>query len=174
MRLAPLSSIFNAFLAVIYLYARRYDQAIEQCQKALELDPNSASAWGFLGWAQSCKLRHEDAIASLKKACHFWPGASPIAWLGAAYAAAGYRDEAQKVLQRLDELSKQGYVSPYGRARIYAALGATDETFKWLETAYQQRANWMVLLKVDPRFDNLRSDPRFQDLMRRMNFPEQP
>jgi tetratricopeptide (TPR) repeat protein len=101
-----------------------------------------------------------------------WPGASPIAWLGEAYAAAGYRDEAQKVLQQLEELSKQRYVTPYGRARIYAALGETDETFKWLESAYQQRANWMVLLKVDPCFDDFRSDPRFQDLMRRMNFPE--
>jgi TolB-like protein/Tfp pilus assembly protein PilF len=171
-RLDPLSSTFNAFLAVIYLYARRYDQAIEQCQKALELDPNSASAWGFLGWAQSCKLRHEDAIASLRKCCQIWPGASPIAWLGEAYAAAGYRDEAHKVLRQLEELSKQRYVTSYGRARIYAALGGTDETFKWLETAYQQRDNWMVLLKIDPCFDNFRSDPRFQDLMRRMNFPE--
>jgi tetratricopeptide (TPR) repeat protein len=172
LRLEPLSSTFNAFLAVIYLYARRYDQAIEQCQKALELDPNSASAWGFLGWAQSCKLRHEDAIASLRKTCQIWPGASPIAWLGEAYAAAGYRDEASKVLRQLEELSKQRYVTPYGRARIYAALGETDETFKWLETAHQQRANWMVLLKVDPCFDDFRSDPRFQDLMRRMNFHE--
>lgn len=171
-RLDPLSSTFNAFLAVIYLYARRYDQAIEQCQKALELDPNSASAWGFLGWAQSCKSRHEDAIASLRQACHIWPGASPIAWLGEAYAAAGYRDEASKVLRQLEELSKQRYVTPYGRARIYAALGDSDETFKWLETAYQQRANWMVLLKVDPRFDDFRSDPRFQGLIRRMNFLE--
>jgi TolB-like protein/Flp pilus assembly protein TadD len=172
LRLDPLSSIFNAFLGVIYLYARRYDQAIEQCQKTLELDPNSASAWGFLGWAQSCKLRHEDAIASLRKCCHIWPGASPIAWLGEAYAAAGYRDEARKVLRQLEDLSKQRYVTPYGRARIYAALGETDETFKWLEAAYRQRANWMVLLKVDPCFDDSRSDPRFQQLMRRMNFPE--
>ena len=171
LRLEPLSSIFNAFLGVIYLYVRRFDQAIEQCQKALELDPNSATAWGFLEWAQSCKLLHEDAIASLRKTCHIWPGASPIAWLGEAYAAAGYRDEAHKVLRQLEELSTQQYVTPYGRARVYAALSETDETFKWLETAYQQRANWMVLLKVDPCFDNLRSDPRFQDLMRRMNFP---
>jgi len=152
----------------------RSDQAVEQSQKTLELDPNSGSAWGFLGCAQSFKLRHEDAIASLRKACDLWPGSSPIAWLGLAYAAAGYRDEAHKVLRQLEELSKQRYVTPYGRARIYASLGETDETFKWLETAYQQRANWMVLLKVDPCFDNFRSDPRFQDLMRRMNFPEQP
>ena len=172
LRLDPLSSIFNAFLAAIYLYARRYDQAIEQCQKTLELDPNSGSAWGFLGWAQSCKLQHEDGIASLRKCCHIWPGAGPIAWLGEAYAAAGYRDEAHKILRQLEELSKQRYVTPYGRARIYAALDETDETFKWLESAHRQRADFMVLLKVDPCFDDFRSDRRFQDLMRRMNFPE--
>jgi hypothetical protein len=71
----------------------------------------------------------------------------------------------------LQERSKQQYVTPYGIGRIYAALGQKEEAFGWLETGYQQRANWMVLLKVDPLFDDLRSDPRFQDLMRRMNFP---
>src|ERR1700751_5164867 len=85
-----------------------------------------------------------------------WPGSSPIAWLGEAYAAAGYREEAHKVLRQLEELSKQRYVTPYGRARIYAALGETGETFKWLETAYQQRPNWMVLLIRGPCCDDVR------------------
>jgi len=71
----------------------------------------------------------------------------------------------------LQELSKQQYVTPYGIGRIYTALGQKDEAFHWLETAYAQRENWMVLLKVDPCLDGLRPDPRFQDLMRRMNFP---
>jgi hypothetical protein len=70
----------------------------------------------------------------------------------------------------LQELSKQQYVTPYGVGRIYAALGQKEEAFCWLETAYDQRANWMVLLNVDPLFDDLRSDSRFQDLLRRMNF----
>jgi AcrR family transcriptional regulator len=82
------------------------------------------------------------------------------------------RDEAHKVLKQLQKLSKERYVTPYGVARIYAALRETDETFTWLETAYAQRANWMVLLRVDPCFDDLRSDPRFRALMRRMNFQE--
>jgi TolB-like protein/Tfp pilus assembly protein PilF len=172
LRLDPLSSIFNTVLAFIYFYGRRYDQTIEQCQKTLELDPTSGGAWAFLGWAQSCRSMHESAIASWRKACELWPGASPVAWLGEAYAAAGRRDEAHKVLKQLQELSKERYVTPYGVARIYAALRETEETFTWLETAYAQRANWMVLLKVDPCFDNLRSDPRFRALMRRMNFQE--
>ena len=170
LRLDPLSSITNSIAGWVYFYGRRYDQAIEQLQKTLELDPRSGTAWGFLGWAQSCKSLHESAIVSLRKSCEIWPGSSPVAWLGQVYATAGYRGEALKILEQLQELSKQQYVTPYGVGRIYAALGQKEEAFCWLETAYEQRANWMVLLKVDPLFDDLRSDPRFQDLLRRMNF----
>jgi len=170
LRLDPLSSITNSMVGWIYLYGRRYDRAIEQSQKTLELDPRSGMSWGFLGWAQSCKSLHESAIASLLKCCEIWPGSTPLSWLGQVYATAGYRDEALKILDQLQELSKQQYVTPYGIGRIYAALGQKEEAFCWLKTAYDQRAEWMVLLKVDPVFDDLRSDPRFQDLMRRMNF----
>jgi TolB-like protein/Tfp pilus assembly protein PilF len=172
LRLDPLSSITNSMVGWVYFHGRRYDQAIEQLQKTLELDPRSGISWAFLGWVQSCKSLHESAITSLRKSCEIYPGSGPIAWLGQVYAAAGYRGEALKILEQLQELSKQQYVSPYGVGRIYVALGQTEEAFLWLETAYEQRANWMVYLKVDPVFDDLRSDPRFQDLMRRMNFPE--
>jgi len=94
-----------------------------------------------------------------------------VARLGEAYAAAGYRDEAQKILKQLQELSKQRYVTPYLVSATYAALGNKDEALRWLETGYRERAALMVCLKTEPRFDDLRSDPRFQDLMRRMNFP---
>ena len=169
-RLDPRSSVFNAVLGYVYLYAHRYEQAIEQCRKTLELDPNSAGAWAFLGWAQSCISLHDSAIDSLQRASKYWPGASPIAWLGEAYATAGRQGEAQKILDQLRELSKERYVTPYGIARIYAALRQTDEALEWLETAYVQRANSMVYLKIDPVFDYLRSDVRLQDIMRRMNF----
>jgi len=171
LRLDPLSSITNSIAGWVYFYGRRYDQAIEQLQGTLELDPRSGTAWGFLGWAQSCKSLHESAIVSLRKSCEIWPGSSPVAWLGQVYATAGYRGEALKIVEQLQELSKQQYVTPYGVGRIYAALGQKEEAFCWLETAYEQRANWMVLLKVDPCLDDLRPDPRFQDLLRRMNFP---
>ena len=170
-RLDPLLSLTNAFLGYIYLYARRYDQAIGQFLKTIELDANSAVGHGGLGWAYRCKSLHEPAIASLRRSVELWQGPSPLSWLGEAYAAAGRRDEAHKVLEQLHELSKHRYVTPYGVARIYAALGENEESLRWLETAYRQRAEWMVLLKVDPGLDDLRPDPRFQDLMRRMNFP---
>ena len=171
LRLDPLSSIINAFVGWVYLYGRRYDQAIEQFRKTLELDPSSGPAQAGLGWAHSRKSQHEPAISALRKACDLWPGSSPIGMLGEAYAVAGRCDEAQRVLEQLDQLSKQRYVTPYVVGRIYATLGQKNEAFHWLETAYQQRAEWMVLLKVDACFDDLRPDPRFQDLMRRMNFP---
>ncbi len=170
-RLDPLLGLTNAFLGYIYLYARRYDQAIEQFVKTIELDPNSAFAHGGLGWAYRCKSMHEPAIAAWEKAVELWHGPSPLSWFGEAYAAAGRRDEAHKILEQLFELAKQRYVTPYGVARIYAALGMKEEALHWLETAYRQRAEWMVLLKVDPCLDDLRPDPRFEDLMRRMNFP---
>ena len=88
-----------------------------------------------------------------------------------AYAAGGRLDEAHKVLEQLHELSKQRYVTPYGLGRVYSALGEKEEALHWLETAYCKRAEWMVLLKVDPCLDDLRPDPRFQVLLLRMNFP---
>jgi tetratricopeptide (TPR) repeat protein len=94
-----------------------------------------------------------------------------LAWLGEAYAAAGCRDEARKILDQLNHLSKERYVTPYGIARVYATLGQNREALRSLEIAYRDHADWTVLLKVDPCFDVLRPDPRFKDLMRRMNFP---
>ena len=170
LRLDPLP-ITSAVLGLLYIYGRRYDQAIAQSQKTLELVPNSGVARVCLAWAQSCQSLHESGIVSWREACEHWPGAGPTAFLAQAYAAAGYRDEAQKILEQLQELSKKQYVTPYGIARIYAALGRADDAFEWLETGYQQRANWMILLKVDPGFDSMRSHPRFQNLMLRMNFP---
>ncbi len=91
------------------------------------------------------------------------------ALLGHAYAAANRRSEAQAILQQLSALSKQRYVPSYPIAAIYAALGQKEEAFAWLERAYGERDSWMDYLGLDPRLDGLRSDPRFADLLRRMN-----
>jgi TolB-like protein/cytochrome c-type biogenesis protein CcmH/NrfG len=171
-RLDPRSPLTNSFLGYIYLYARRYDQAIDQFGKTLKLESNSVPALSGLGWAFRCKLLHDSAIAASRKAVEIWPtGVSAIAWLGEAYAAAGYTHEARRTLEGLNELSSKRYVSPYSVARIYATLTEIDEALRLLETAYEQRAGWMVLLKVDPCFDEMRSHVRFADLMSRMSFP---
>jgi TolB-like protein/Tfp pilus assembly protein PilF len=169
--LDPLVSLYHAFLGFVYFYARRYDQAIQQSQKTLALDPSNGPALAFLGWAYSRKSLHEPAISALRRACDLWPGSSPIGLLGQVYATAGRLDEAHKVLEQLDQLTKKRYVTPYVVAHIHAALGQRDEAFRWLEISYEQRAEWMVLLKIDPCLDDLRPDPRFKELMQRMNFP---
>lgn len=172
LRVDPLSGIVNAFLGYIFLYARRYDQAIEQFTKTLRLDSSSAPAQGGLGWAYRCKSLFDPAIAAAQRAVELWRGGpSPLAWLGETYAAAGCRNEAQTTLEQLQELSKDRYVTPYGIARIHATLGDKPEALHWLGVAYEKRAEWMVLLRVDPSLDNLRTETYFQDLLHRMNFP---
>ena len=171
-RLDPFSALINAFLGYVYVYARRFDQAIDQFLKTLQLDPNSVPALGGLGWAYRCRLLYQPAIIASRRAVELWPtGSSMLAFLGEACAAAGDRQEAERILLQLEQLSKQRYVSPYAVARVHATLGEVEAALGLLQTAYDQRAGWMVLLKVDPCIDNLRSFPRFQDLMRRMNFP---
>jgi TolB-like protein/Tfp pilus assembly protein PilF len=171
-RLDPHSLMIRVTLGFVYWCWRRYDQAIEQFERALEIDSDFITAHCNMGFTYVEQLRYDRAIAAGQKAVELSQSAPTfVALLGDEYAVAGHLLEARKTLEQLQELSKQQYVTSYVVARIYAALGETDEALRWLETAYQERAAWMVALKIDPRFDNLRSDARFQDLMRRMNFP---
>jgi hypothetical protein len=116
------------------------------------------------------RLAWEPAIAALHKAVEL-SRRTPVAvaCLGEAYAAAGFTDEGRNVLR---ELTGKAHVTGYFVSRIHAALGESNKAIDWLEIAYKQRGEWMALLKIDRRFDSLHDDPRFQDLMRRMSFPE--
>jgi len=167
-RLDPQMSVIHFGLAFVYWSGRRYDQAIERCGKALDLDSYSVQANCWLGLCYTAKLMCEPAIDALKKAVELSQGTPiPLACLGEAYAAGGYRDEAREVLRNLLE---RPHVTAYFVSRLYAALGENDEAFHWLRAAYQEHSEWTVLLMVDPRFDELRADSRFQDLLLRMNF----
>jgi tetratricopeptide (TPR) repeat protein len=171
-RLDPQSLMIRVTLGFVCWWWRRYDQAIEHFERALEIDPNFIWAHGDMGFTYVEQLKYDDAIAAGRKAVELSQGAPTfIALLGDEYAVAGRLAEARETLEQLQELSKQRYVTPYGVARIHAAMGESDEALHWLESAYRERAAWMVVLKIDPRFDNMRSDPRFDDLVRRMNFP---
>jgi tetratricopeptide (TPR) repeat protein len=138
--------------------------------EALELDSNSPTAHVWLGLSYVARLTWEPAIAALQKAVEL-SGRTPVAvaCLGEAYAAAGFTDEGRNVLR---ELTGKAHVTAYFVSRIHAALGESNKAIDWLEISYKQHGEWMPLLKVDPRFDSLHDDPRFQDLMRRMNFPD--
>ena len=169
LELDPLSTPNDHALAVGFFCARQYDQSIEQDQKTLELDPNFFFAHSVLGFAYVQKSMYKEGIAESEKALAISPNnTQALSGLGYAYAAAGRRLEAQKVLDQLNELSKQKYVPAFFRAAIYAALGEKDKAFEWLEKAYQERYLFGAI-RVDPAFDPLRSDQRFEDLLRRMN-----
>lgn len=168
----PLDLNMNLDLALIVLQAGRYDQSIEQTRKALELDPRFWWSYQSLGLAYERKRQYPEAIAALEKARQLDVNPSSLGYLGYVYAAAGKKAEAQKTLEELKELSKQRYVSPYNIACIYAGLNDKDQAFEWLEHAYQERSFYMTLLKTETVLDNLRPDPRFKDLLRRMNLPE--
>lgn len=156
---------------MILYTARRYDQAIEQCRQALELDPNFLTIYRWLGGAYEQKGLYEQAAAAHLKDRVFWMlSPETEAPLRAAYAASGWRGYWQKMLDLKKEQAKDGYVMPYIFAAIYARLGEKDQAFAWLERTYEERSAWMVWLKVEPRFDSLRSDPRFADLLRRVGF----
>jgi serine/threonine protein kinase/tetratricopeptide (TPR) repeat protein len=174
LELDPLSLGINRDLAYQYHDARQYDQAIEQVQKALELDPDFGQALSILGRAYIGKAMYKEAIAVLERASSLYPTSTIYPTdLGRAYALAGRREEARNVLDKLGTLAKEEYLPPKAAATIYASLGEKDKAFEWLEKAYQDRSLAIgVSLKTYPAFDSLRSDPRFQDLLNRMNLPK--
>ena len=172
-KLDPLSVRINANVGLVLYNARRYDAAIEQLRKALELEPNDEAAHEYLGRAYLQKGMHQESIAEFQKAVNKQTGSfGPLAGLAQAYAVAGKRDEAHRVVNQLKALSKQRYVRPYWTATIHAGLGEREEAFAWLERAFEAHDPFLGSLNVDPSLDPLRSDPRFPDLLRRMNFPK--
>ena len=173
--LEPLSPILNFELGLAFYHARNYDQAIEQFQKTLELDQNFPSAHNFLPAAYQQKGMYNEALAEFKKAIPLTRGSEwtvSRAGLGYLYAATGKKSEARTVLNELKQASKQEYVPGTSIALIYAGLGEKDQAFAWLDKGYEQRSFQMQWIQLEPRWDSLRSDPRFESLMRRMGFPQ--
>jgi serine/threonine protein kinase/Flp pilus assembly protein TadD len=165
--LDPLSLLINGNLGIVFYLARQYDQAIEQERKTLDLDANFIVPHWYLGLSYVQKSMYKEAIAEFEKALVIAPGnTQALAGLGYTYAVAGRRAEAQRVLDQLNELSKQKYVPAWSRAIIYGSLGQKDKAFEWLQKAYEERSIYSLR---DPAYDPLRSDPRFADLLRRMN-----
>jgi len=171
--LEPLSLINNAVLVSVYLYARQNDKALEQGRKTYDLDPNFRFGQQWFGQSRIANGQFTEATAFIEKVLQTSPFAQdnlPIA--GQAYAKSGRPREAEQCIDRLRELAKTQSVRFYWIAAIYAALGDKDKAFAELEKAYQERDWFLPRLKVDPIFDSLRADPRFKDLLKRMNLPE--
>jgi len=169
--LDPLSLIIiNADLAELLVLAHSYDESIRQSRKTIEMDPNFALAHNQLAQAYLQKHMNDEAVAELQKAAQLSAERPTVmANLARAYAASGQKSEATKLLSDLMKRSNSIYSHGSEIAVIYAALGDRDQAMNWLEKGYQERFNPGVLLR--PGFDPLRSDPRFQDLVRRMGLP---
>ncbi len=169
LELEPTSLIMNSFMGATLLYARQYDEAIEQCRRTIAMDPNFAVAHWHLGRTYEQKQMFGMAIDEFQKAISL-SGGSPLmkAALGHAYAKSQKKSESNEILGDLVHLSKHQYVSPYELAGIYVALGDKAQAFDYLEKAYSEHSFHLVQLNVAPQFESIRSDPRFQDLVKRI------
>ena len=163
--LDPLSFVASSHLAWIYYLSGQSDNAIEQAKKIVDLDPTSFPARRYLGLAYEQKGMYPEAISEFEKGVKLSGSPLMLALLGHAYAVSGKRTEAQQVLNDLQQLQSQRYVSPYTVAAIYAGLNDQDQAFKWLDKAVDERDIWLMNLKVDPAFSKLRSNRRFSDLL---------
>jgi tetratricopeptide (TPR) repeat protein len=169
--LDPLTTINNAAIARPYYNARRYAEAIAQSQKTLALDSTFHRAHYWLGLSYEQLSRPADAIRELEKTVALSPGSLYEGALGHAYAVAGQRTKALRVLGELQARSDSSYVSAFDIATVYAGLGDRAKTLEYLEKAYRERVPYLVYLAVDPHFDPFRTDPRFRDLVHRIGLP---
>jgi TolB-like protein/Tfp pilus assembly protein PilF len=171
MRLAqsldPVSSIVARDLALIHAYRRDYEAALEQCDHTIELNPHFSPAYWALGIIQEQRTDLDEAVAAFQRAIDLSPQSPRMhAALGRTLALSGKRPLALASLRRLETMAKQRYVSPFEFSAIRFALGETDAGFLWLEKACEDRAFDVLALKVDPRFEPLRDERRYRDVLR--------
>ena len=174
--LDPLSYSINTGIGHVLYLSRKYDLAIDQYRKVVESDPAFVPARLWFGRPYMQKGMFKEAIQQSEEAVKLANESTvSLATLGQAYASAGNKGDAGKILDRLLERSKKQYVPSYWIALVQMSIGNKDEAFAWLEKAYNERSSWLVWANVEPRFDTLRSDPRFTSLLVRIGFePSKP
>jgi tetratricopeptide (TPR) repeat protein len=171
MQLDPISPTVNGAAGRALCYARRYEASVEQLQKAIELDPHLALAHFYLGQTYTLQGKYDEALAAFNKALEIFndfPWAT--SYVGHVYGLTGEREKARKILRKWEE---RGITLPVPTAVIYLGLGEDDKVFEWLEKGFEERDFLMPWINPMPDFDRLRSDPRYQDLMRRLGLSPQ-
>jgi serine/threonine-protein kinase len=170
--LDPLSLIINVAIGWAYYTARRYDEALAQLNQAVELDPNYPVTYWILGLVHRTMSYYASATAEGEKGVRL-SGGSPLmrAALAQSYGKAGRREEAMQILDDLTELAKHKYVAPHFFAGIHIGLGENDRALDYLEKSYEDHSHWLIYLHIDPVMDDLRNEPRFQDLLKRVGLP---
>ena len=175
MRLDPLSLPNNAEVVRTLYYARNYDQAIEQGEKAMQLDPNYVRTHFWLGRVYSQKGMHREAIAASEKILESMPDSTlGLTEMAYSLAVAGQRKEARQILRRLEGRSTSAFVPAYNFAVIHIALNEEEVAMRYMQQAYENRDWALLVLAVEPRLDPLRKDPRFQEILAKLNFAEKP
>jgi len=171
LELDPRSLIINVEAGLPYFYLQRYDEALSHFRKALEMEPNFALAHHDIGWVMEAQGKYPEAIREFERAVQISDVAALWSSLGHAYGMAGRRQDAMKVLQRLHEIAKQHYVSPSYEAAVYMGLGEYDRAMDLYEKSYAGR-NWaMIWTRIGHYMKPLHGTPRFEALLKRMNFP---
>ena len=166
--LDPLNSFFQAALAYFLYHARRYDDAILQVRRTLELDPAATLAHHLLGCCLLWKGDTAGAIAEFQRTKIVVTGAWYQGLLGYAYAISGDRPKAEQMLRELEEMAKRQYINSTAFADIYLGLGEKQKALDWLEIAYENQESACWYLKVDPIYDSVRNEPRFQALVQKV------
>jgi len=169
LELDPVSLIINASLGWAYFMTKQPDQALAQLRKTLDMDPSFAYAHSQLGFVLLDKKNFQEAIDEMKKARELsGDAARQVVSLGLAYSAAGMFREAKEILEELKARSRKEYVSSYGMARVYARMGDLDKAFELANTAYEERDDYLVFVKIDPALVPFHSDPRYKALLKKM------
>jgi adenylate cyclase len=171
--LDPLSVPIHTDIGFSLYYKGDYDQAIRKLQASLSMNAKYPLAHLWLGRSYQAKQMYSEAITEYKAALQITPGwPVGLAQIGNVYGVAGKKAEGQTILDTLLSLSTRKFVTSYGMALVYAGLGEKEKAFQWLNNAYEERSNWLVWLKTDPRWAAIRSDKRFAQLLYNVGLPE--
>ena len=166
--LDPTNLIINAEYGWTFYLRHQYDEALAHYRKTLELDPNFVMASVWMAQALEQKQMYGEAMAELERARKIDDWSWIVAEIGCVNALSNKREEARKVVAELIARSAHEYIDETIIAYIFVALGDTDQTFAWLNKAYESRGGNVPWITVEPKFDSIRSDPRFGALLRRM------
>jgi len=168
--LDPLSVQIATNRGFVLYYDRDYDAAAKVLQDAIAMNPKAAGPHFWLGRVLQAQRNYPQAVAEYRKGgVSAWPPA--LAGLGYMYGAIGQRLEAVKVLHEIDGMAQKEFVTPYAAALVYLGLGEKEKTLSLLRQCYEERSNWLVWLLKDPRWDPMRAEPRFQEIVRKVGFP---